>query len=90
MSSRRNSSERGDEGKFLKKCSCIMHIQWSHDHLFDLRNVTKTKLYASNIIRQMKTDGIISKRSNILCTACYKTFRARYKYFIFNSNFIVE
>ena len=65
----------GDDGKFRKKCGCVMHTDWSQSELFAVYNIVKSKKFSMAIIKKMCKDGLITSRTVLLCSACYSHFK---------------
>ena len=77
----KDNVERNDLGKFIQRCGCVMHEQWSNDSLYEVRNIKKSKVFGNNIIRRMRNEYLLPQKSNVLCTACYKVYKNRYSDF---------
>ena len=81
--SQRNSrnkkpKERNGSGRYKSVCSCITHAGWSYEGIWKTVNIKKSTLFGTNIIKQMRRDGFISSKSNVLCTECNRKYKERY------------
>ena len=78
--SQRNSqnkkpSERNDSGIYKSVCSCITQTKWSYEGIWKTLNIKKSILFGAIIINEMRRDGFISARSNVLSTECYRKYK---------------
>ena len=72
-----NPRDDSGSGKFLVICGCVNHDVWTYDKIFQIRNIKRSHIFASGIIRQMINCSLLSKKSRNLCTVCYHAFKNR-------------
>ena len=70
---------RDEDGKYQPVCSFINHREWSRNAIWKLINMKKNSLYGANIIKKMLKDGLISRKSSILCTIQIQIFNITVK-----------
>ena len=71
----KKSKERNYSGRYKSVCSCITHAEWSYDGVWKTVNIKKSTLFGANITKEMRRDGFISSKSNVLCTECYRKYK---------------
>lgn len=70
-------NDRRDDGKFSKRCGCIMHSTWSEQSLFEVFNLKTSKKFSMKIISEMKASMLLPKYGTLICTACYDKYKER-------------
>ena len=70
-----HQQERNEVGKYVTECGCLMHHEWSAEHLYEVFNIKKSKKFGNKVINQMKNDGYLLKQGNNLCNACYASYK---------------
>lgn len=68
--------DRGDDGRFMKKCGCENHLNWSHIEVYTVFDVKRSNKYAKTIISKMRLKGVLTPKSMLLCTSCYMKFKS--------------
>ena len=54
-------------GKYVRRCSCMNHEEWSFNEIYQLINIKKSIRFGKNVIKKMRKDNLLSQFSNILC-----------------------
>ena len=79
-------NDRGGDGKFFKKCGCIIHSQWTQNTLFEVFNLKTSKKFSFNVIKEMKAAMYLSEYGTLVCNVCYSKFKetryVQYKFMI--------
>ena len=67
--------KRSSDGRYTGDCNCLMHHQWAHDEVYEVRHVTRSKKFRKGYLDHMKKENILPEKPSLLCTACYKILR---------------
>ena len=70
--------ERSSNGRYTGDCNCLMHHQWVHNEVYEVRHITRSKKFGKGYLDQMKKENILPEKPSLLCTACYKKFKEKY------------
>ena len=64
-------------GKYIRRCLCINHEEWSFNEIYQLVNIKKSTWFGKNVIKKMRKDNLLSQFSDVLCTQCYTVYKKR-------------
>ena len=71
-------SKRRKTGRYVGDCSCLIHHQWVHYEVYEVRHITRSKKFGKVYLDQMKNKNSLPEKPSLLCTACYKKFKEKY------------
>ena len=67
-----NRRSRSLTNRFDKSCRCLLHDRWGNeDHGI---KIDSSKKFKKEVINLLRSNNLLSARSNFLCVSCYNSF----------------